>query len=121
MKNLKRVEQPIPVEPEWKMCAACGAFRAECHVPTGESSRQMCWTCAHAVADHGCELEDAMTHECECMPQDIYPHRADEPRGRSADQFEDWLHRQISAPRRIQLGSAPVTTVAEDAARRKPS
>lgn len=77
--DLKRVQQPAPVEPEWEMCRACKAFKAECYVPIGDESAQMCWLCAHAVVEHDCPLHEAATNKCECMPQDVYPHRASEP------------------------------------------
>lgn len=74
--KLKLVKQPKRIEPEWKMCVACKAFLAECFVPVGEASAQMCWLCAHAVADHDCAPHAAATHECECAPWQIYPNRA---------------------------------------------
>ncbi len=75
LSNLKPVTQPPRVEPEWKLCAACNAFRAECYVPIGEGSAQMCWLCAHAVVEHDAPVSAAHCHECECTAEEIYPHR----------------------------------------------
>lgn len=73
--DLPRVKQPEPKPVEWKMCRACKAYKAECYVPIGDVSAQMCWLCAHAVVDHDCPLHEAATHECECLPHEIYPNR----------------------------------------------
>lgn len=54
-------------------CACCNAFRAECLLPVGEGAIPACWLCAHAVAEHECAPSDAYTHECECLPGEIYP------------------------------------------------
>ena len=75
LSDLKCVRQPERVEPKHKVCVACTAFKAECYVPVGESLVQMCWLCAHAVVEHDCPLHEAMTHECDCKPEDIYPGR----------------------------------------------
>lgn len=72
--DLPRIPPPPP-PPEPKMCVACKGMRAECVVPIGESSAPMCWLCAHHVVDHGCEPHEAVTHECECLPHQIYPGR----------------------------------------------
>lgn len=79
LSDLKRVPPPPPA-PERKLCAACKGLAAECYCPVGEASAPMCWLCAHHVVDHGAELYEAATAECECLPHQIYPHRA-RPRG----------------------------------------
>jgi hypothetical protein len=56
-------------------------FAPECLVPVGDTAVPMCWLCAHHVVEHGTPLNDAPEAECDCMPQDIYPHRAHEPPG----------------------------------------
>lgn len=77
LKNLKRVEQPKPVEPEWKMCVGCNAFRAECYVPVGEGSAQMCWVCAHLHVDHDVPIDQVLNSQmCECAPHEIDPNKA---------------------------------------------
>lgn len=73
LRDLKRVLPPKPVAR--KACVACGAFAAECEVPVGEGAAPMCWNCAHHVVDHGVPLHEAMTAECECTPDQIYPDR----------------------------------------------
>lgn len=78
--DLPRIPPPPP-PPEPKLCAACKAFKAECTAPVGEGSAALCWLCAHHVVDHDCSLEAAVTHECECLPHEIYPGRVD-PRPR---------------------------------------
>lgn len=76
MKNLKRVEQPVPVQPAWKICVACNAFRAECYVPVGDGSKQMCWVCAHLHVEHNVPLHKILDSEaCDCAPHVIYPDR----------------------------------------------
>jgi hypothetical protein len=78
--KLQLVEQPKPVEPEYKMCTAKGcAYRAECLVPVGDDAVPMCWLCAHHVVEHGCTEYTAGTNECECLPHDIYPTRQAPP------------------------------------------
>lgn len=42
-------------------------------VPVGDGSAICCWLCGHAVGEHECELGAAMAHECECLPEQIYP------------------------------------------------
>jgi hypothetical protein len=76
--KLKPVEQPRPEPAKYKMCASGCAFRAECYVPVGDGSATMCWLCAHHVVEHGCAVSSARVAECECPPQDVYPHRAHE-------------------------------------------
>lgn len=57
-------------------CEACGAFNAECLVPDdSDGAMALCWPCAHAHVDHGVELAAAGAHECECMPEAIYPEK----------------------------------------------
>lgn len=75
MKNLKRVEQPVPVEPAYKICVACKTFRAECLVPVGDAAEPMCWLCAHHVVEHDADVCRASTAECDCTPHVIYPDR----------------------------------------------
>jgi len=65
-------QQPAAVIPA---CEACGAFQPECLVPDGEGSLALCWLCAHAHVDHGCELGRCAVHECECLPEAIYPEK----------------------------------------------
>lgn len=73
LRDLKRVLPPKPVAR--KACVACEAFAAECEVPVGEGAAPMCWNCAHHVVDHGVPLHEAMTAECECTPDKVYPDR----------------------------------------------
>ncbi len=63
----KREQAQIPA------CEACGAFTPECVVPEGGGTLALCWLCAHAHVDHGCPLGSCAVHECECLPEDIYP------------------------------------------------
>lgn len=74
-------------------CACCRAFAAECLLPIGDGAIAACWLCAHAVAEHGCAPGDAMTHECECPPENVYPLD-------SAAYAASWLgrHPGVSAP-----------------------
>jgi hypothetical protein len=65
-------QQPAAAIPA---CEACGAFQPECLVPDGEGSLALCWLCAHAHVDHGCELGRCAVHECECLPEAIYPEK----------------------------------------------
>lgn len=68
--------QPLPDavrSPPIKTCIACKAFRAECEVPYDNGTWPMCWLCAHQVVDHGTMLFEAVTAECECLPEAIYP------------------------------------------------
>lgn len=58
-----------------RSCVACKAYVAECMVPVGEGSAAMCWLCAHHVVDHETPVHEAMTAECECTPDKIYPVR----------------------------------------------
>lgn len=71
---------PPPVEPP--ACGCCKVFRPECIVPMGDGALPMCWLCAHHVVEHNCTLEEAVEHECECLPTEIFP------RSRFGDQFE---------------------------------
>ena len=71
--GMRLVQQPDAVKP--KTCFACKDFLAECYVPIGEGSAQMCWLCAHAVVEHDCPPHEASTHECECLPHQVYPNR----------------------------------------------
>lgn len=70
-RDLPRAVQPKPVEPP--VCAACKVFRPDCIVPYGDGAVECCWLCAHAIVEHDCPLEKAVTHECECLPTEIYP------------------------------------------------
>lgn len=144
--DLPLVLPPKPVAP--KVCVACKAFRAECVVPVGEASAPMCWLCAHHVVDHECPPHKAMTAECECAPELIYPGRSAPPINASALWRElyaaagilehsgetpqktrlieeinadiERLHREIQAsPIFVAPRSAPVATVAQNATRRK--
>jgi len=63
-------QQPAAAIPA---CEACGALQPECVVPDGEGTLALCWPCAHAHVDHGCELGRCAVHECECLPTEIYP------------------------------------------------
>lgn len=74
--DLERIPPPKPVAK--KPCMACKAFAAECLVPIGDGAVPMCWLCAHHVIDHEVPLHLAHSAECECAPQAVYPHRADE-------------------------------------------
>jgi hypothetical protein len=65
----KREPAPIPA------CEACGAFQPDCLTPDGEGALAMCWPCAHAHVDHGCELGKCAVHECDCLPEAIYPEK----------------------------------------------
>ncbi len=65
----KREPAPIPA------CEACGAFQPDCLVPDGEGALAMCWPCAHAHVDHGTELGKCAVHECECLPEAVYPEK----------------------------------------------
>ena len=66
---------PIKPPPEIPACAGCGAFQPQCLVPDGEGALAMCWLCAHAHVDHGCALDATAVHECECLPEAIFPER----------------------------------------------
>ena len=72
---------PAPPPPP-EVCACCQAFAPDCLLPIGEGCVPACWLCAHAVAEHGCAPGDAMTHECECDPNEIYPARREDLRKR---------------------------------------
>lgn len=72
--KLPRVPPPPP-QPEPPLCAACQGMRAECVAPVGETSMPLCWLCAHHVVDHGVAPGLAMTAECECLPEEIFPDR----------------------------------------------
>ncbi len=61
--------------PSREACRACHTFTPECLVPVGDEAVPMCWLCAHHVTEHGTAVEAAHTAECECLPQEIYPHR----------------------------------------------
>lgn len=65
--------------PERESCRACKTFAPECLVPDGDAALPMCWLCAHAATEHGCNVHTAATNQCECIPQDIYPHRTFAP------------------------------------------
>ena len=65
----------MPVMQTVPACAGCGAFQPDCLVPHGEGAIAMCWMCAHAHVDHGCALDDTAKHECECLPEAIFPER----------------------------------------------
>lgn len=54
-------------------CEACRSFRPEALTPVGDGAAELCWLCAHHVADHGASLADAATAECECSPDFVYP------------------------------------------------
>lgn len=76
MRNLQPFKEPVV---ERKACAACKTFAPEVLVPDGDAAVPMCWLCAHHVIEHGTALEHAHCAECECTPQEIYPHRTFEP------------------------------------------
>lgn len=44
-------------------------------MPAGNGTLAMCWCCAHAFVDHRVKLELCPVHECECLPEAIYPER----------------------------------------------
>jgi hypothetical protein len=64
-----------------RACGACRGFGAEVLVPAGDGSRQLCWMCAHAVAEHDADPEDDASimagvdrcRECACTFEQIYP------------------------------------------------
>lgn len=66
---VKRGPAPLPA------CEACGAFQPECVVPNGDGTLSLCWLCAHAHVDHGAALSVCVVHECECLPEAIYPEK----------------------------------------------
>lgn len=66
---------PVPQPQPLPACVGCGAFQPECLVPDGEGALAMCWLCAHAHVDHQCALSTCADHECECLPEAIYPER----------------------------------------------
>lgn len=80
-RDLPRIPPPKPAPAP--VCAACKVFRPEVLVPYGDGAVECCYLCAHAVAEHGCKLEEAVEHECECLPTEIYP------RSHFGDNFEE--------------------------------
>lgn len=85
-KRLKGREMPrytMPVRSPVKIpaCEGCGAFTPECVVPNGAGTLALCWLCAHAYVDHQCELSKCAVHECECLPEAIYPESVIKRRG----------------------------------------
>lgn len=71
--SLQPFKEPVV---ERRSCAACKVYAPEVLVPDGDAALPMCWLCAHHVVEHGTALEAAYCAECECTPQEIYPHRA---------------------------------------------
>lgn len=76
MKHLQPFKEPPP--PEKQSCRACKSFAPEVLVPDGDEAVPMCWLCAHHVVDHDASMQAAPSAECECLPHQIYPHRAPE-------------------------------------------
>jgi hypothetical protein len=76
--DLREVKHP---KHDKRVCVACKSFVAECHAPVGDGSAPMCWLCAHHVVDHDVPVHEAMTAQCECAPEDVYPMRVLQARG----------------------------------------
>ncbi len=79
LSDLKPFIEPPPIERE--SCHACRTLTPDCLVPVGDESVPMCWLCAHHVVEHGTTTVEAQEGECECLPHEIYPHRAPTPAG----------------------------------------
>lgn len=58
-------------------CEGCGAFRAKCLQPGGdgdEGAVELCWFCAHLVADHEMPMAEVKgIPHCGCSRDEIYP------------------------------------------------
>ncbi len=118
MKHLKPFKEPPP--PEKQACCACETFAPEVLVPIGDAAVPMCWLCAHHVVDHDVAPHHAHAAECECTPQEIYPHRAFETPGTVlAAGYQ--VQPDFMGKHSKRLALSPVVSVRERASRLKPS
>jgi hypothetical protein len=99
LQRLPPFKETPPIAKE--ACAACEAFAPECLVPVGDAAVPMCWLCAHHVVEHNTAPHHAYAAECECTPQEIYPHRVftreiDKSDRRENDEREAFSGRRVS-------------------------
>lgn len=67
-----RFEAPPP--PPRPTCESCQTFAPEVTVPTeGDEVADLCWLCAHQVADHEVCVAHAHAVACQCARDKIYP------------------------------------------------
>lgn len=56
-----------------KGCESCHGFRPDVWVPNDDGGADpLCWTCAHAVLEHGMKLGGHIP-DCDCPATDIFP------------------------------------------------
>jgi len=60
------------------ICTSCRTERAACDTPVENGTEEggsasLCWTCAHAVVEHGSPIAEAADLACTCPPSEIYP------------------------------------------------
>jgi hypothetical protein len=104
-----------PPRPERQACVACRTYAPECLVPMGDEALPMCWLCAHHVVEHDTAVEHAYCAECECTPQQIFPHRAFESAGEIVARVEPVSPREADRTKLMRSPPAKIAAFAREA------